>query len=89
VLPLARPVIATVAILSFLGGWNAYLWPLLVTQSESVRPIMPAIENFFGRTPEWGQVMAFATMVTLPVLAVFFLFQNWFIRSIASSAIKG
>jgi multiple sugar transport system permease protein len=89
VLPLARPVIATVAILSFLGGWNAYLWPLLVTQSEAVRPIMPAIENFFGRTPEWGQVMAFATMVTLPVLAVFFLFQNWFIRSIASSAIKG
>ena len=89
VIPAARPVIATVAILSFLGGWNAYLWPLLVTQSEQVRPLMPAIENFFGRTPEWGQVMAFATMVTLPVLLVFYFFQNWFIRSIATSGLKG
>lgn len=89
ILPISRPVIATVSILSFLGGWNAYLWPLLVTQSENVRPIMPAIENFFGRTPEFGQAFAFATMVTIPILVVFYLFQNWFIRSIAGSGIKG
>lgn len=89
ILPISRPVIATVSILSFLGGWNAYLWPLLVTQSERVRPIMPAIENFFGRTPEWGQAFAFATLVTLPILVVFYFFQNWFIRSIAGSGIKG
>jgi multiple sugar transport system permease protein len=89
IMPISRPVVATVTILTFLGSWNSYLWPLLVTQSEKVRPIMPAIENFFGRTPEWGQVMAFATLVTVPVLIVFFMFQNWFIRSIASSGIKG
>jgi multiple sugar transport system permease protein len=89
ILPISRPVLATVAILQFLAGWNAYLWPLMVTQSEKVRPLMPAIENFAGRTPEWGQIMAFAATVTLPVLVVFFLFQGWFIRSIASSGLKG
>lgn len=89
ILPISRPVIATVAILSFIAAWNSYLWPLMVTQSQSVRPIMPAIENFFGRTPEWGQSMAFASLVTLPMLVVFFLFQRWFIQSIANAGIKG
>lgn len=89
VLPMSRPVLATVAILTFLGSWNSYLWPLMVTQSESVRPLMPAIQNFQGRTPEWGQQMAFITMSTLPELVVFFIFQKWFIKSIASSAVKG
>ena len=89
ILPLSRPVFATVAILQFLGMWNAYLWPIIAVYGQDVRPIMPGIQQFFGRTTEWGQIMAYASLVTIPILVVFLLFQDWFIRSIASSGAKG
>lgn len=89
ILPLSRPVFATVAILQFLGMWNAYLWPIIAVYGQNVRPIMPGIQQFFGRTTEWGQIMAYASLITIPILVVFLLFQDWFIRSIASSGAKG
>lgn len=89
ILPLSRPVFATVAILQFLAMWNAYLWPIIAVYGQNVRPIMPGIQQFFGRTVEWGQIMAYASLITLPILVVFLLFQDWFIRSIASSGAKG
>lgn len=89
ILPLSRPVFATVAILQFLGMWNAYLWPIIAVYGQDVRPIMPGIQQFFGRTVEWGQIMAYASLITIPILVVFLLFQDWFIRSIASSGAKG
>jgi len=89
VLPLSKPVIATVAILQFLTMWNQYLWPIMVVQSANARPVMPGIQEFFNRTPAWGQIMAYATLVTLPVLTVFALFQRWFVQSVASSGVKG
>jgi multiple sugar transport system permease protein len=89
VLPLSKPVIATVAILQFLAMWNQYLWPIMVVQSGSVRPLMPGIQEFFNRSPAWGQIMAYASLVTLPVLAIFVAFQRWFVQSVASSGVKG
>lgn len=89
ILPLSRPVFATVAILQFLAMWNAYLWPIIAVYGQNVRPIMPGIQQFFGRTVEWGQIMAYASLITIPILVVFLLFQDWFIRSIASSGAKG
>ncbi len=89
ILPLSRPVFATVAILQFLGMWNAYLWPIIAVYGQDVRPIMPGIQQFFGRTVEWGQIMAYASLITIPILVVFLFFQDWFIRSIASSGAKG
>lgn len=89
IMPLSKPVIATVAILQFLAMWNQYLWPIMVVQSGSARPVMPGIQEFFNRTPAWGQIMAYASMVTLPVLTVFAVFQRWFVASVASSGVKG
>jgi multiple sugar transport system permease protein len=89
ILPLSRPVFATVAILQFLAMWNAYLWPIIAVYGQNVRPIMPGIQQFFGRTVEWGQIMAYASLITIPILVVFLLFQDWFIRSVASSGAKG
>ena len=89
ILPLSKPVIATVAILQFLGMWNQYLWPIMVVQSADVRPVMPGIQEFFNRNPAWGQIMAYAAMVTLPVLTVFAIFQRWFIQSVAGTGVKG
>lgn len=89
VMPLSGPAIATVAILTFLPAWNSYLWPLMVVQSEELRPVMVGIQYFFQLNVAWGQVMAYASMITIPVLALFVAFQRSFINSIASSGVKG
>jgi multiple sugar transport system permease protein len=90
VVPLSRPVFATVAILQFLTHWGDFLWPLMVTRGEEVRPLTIGMQAFFGQDPRlWGDLMAFASMITVPVLIVFLLFQKWFVQSVATSGIKG
>jgi len=89
IMPLAGPAVATAAILTFLPAWNQYLWPLMVTQSESVRPVMVGIDYFKQLNVSWGQIMAYATIITIPVLALFIAFQRAFVSSIASSGVKG
>jgi multiple sugar transport system permease protein len=90
VLPLSRPVFATVAILQFLTHWGDFLWPLMVTRGEGVRPLTIGMQSFFGQDPRlWGDLMAFAAMITVPVLIVFLMFQKWFVQSVATSGIKG
>lgn len=89
IMPLAGPAIATVAILTFLPAWNSYLWPLMVVQSEELRPAMVGIDYFKQLNVSWGQIMAYASIITVPVLAMFIAFQRAFINSIASSGVKG
>ncbi|HEY52442.1 MAG TPA: carbohydrate ABC transporter permease, partial [Caldilineae bacterium] len=90
VLPLSRPVFATVAILQFLIHWGDFLWPLMVTRGEAYRPLPVAMQQFFSYDPKlWGDIMAFASMITIPVLIVFLLFQKWFVQSVASTGVKG
>lgn len=89
ILPNSGPVIATVAIFTFLGSWNSFLWPTMVIQNEDVRPVMIGMEYFFQQNTQWGEVMAYATLITLPVLILFLAFQRAFIKSIASSGVKG
>lgn len=87
--PLSRPVFATVAILQSLAIWNSYLWPLMVTRSETVRPLPIAITSLYVLNLQWGHILAFASLITVPVLVVFVLFQGWFVRSIATAGLKG
>jgi len=89
IMPLSGPAIATVAILTFLPAWNSYLWPLMVVQTEELRPVMVGIQYFFQLNVSWGQMMAYASMITVPILALFLAFQRSFINSIASSGVKG
>ena len=89
IMPNSGPVIATAAIVLFLGAWNQYLWPAMVIQGEALRPVQPGIQQFFGRTNSWGQIMAYASIITLPVLAVFLVFQRRFVASVMGSGIKG
>ena len=89
VLPLSRPVFATVTILQFLTHWGDFLWPLMVTRGPEVRPLMIGMQQFFGLDPKvWGDIMAFSSMITIPVLIIFLLFQKWFVQSVASTGIK-
>ena len=90
IVPLSKPVFATVAILQFLFRWGDFLWPLMVTRGYEYRPLPVAIQQFFSQDPKvWGDIFAFASMVTIPSLIIFLLFQKWFLRSVASSGIKG
>lgn len=90
VAPLAKPAYATMAILGFLFSWGQFLWPVMVTRGVDVRPLPLGIGTFKTTPPvQWGDIMAYATLMTLPVLAVFLLFQRWFVQGIASSGVKG
>jgi multiple sugar transport system permease protein len=89
IVPNAGPVFATVTILTFLAAWNAFLWPIMVIQKEELRPVMVGMQYFFQQDMEWGEVMAYATMITIPVLVIFLMFQRSFVQSLASSGIKG
>ncbi len=90
IVPNAKPVFASVAILSFLTWWGSYLWPLLVTIGPEVRPLPVAIAAFYTLPPlQWGDILAFGAMMVAPVLLVFLVFQRWFVRGVAASAIKG
>ncbi len=89
IMPIAGPVLATVAILKFLPMWNAYLWPLMVVQSEELRPVMVGLQYFFQLDTAWGEIMAYLTVITVPVLLFYLSLQRAFIESIASTGIKG
>ena len=90
VVPLAKPAYATMAILGFLFSWGQFLWPVMVTRGIDVRPLTLGIGTFKTTPPvQWGDIMAYATMMTLPVMAIFLVFQRWFVQGIASSGVKG
>ncbi len=90
VVPLSRPVFITVAIWQFLTHIGDFLWPLMVTRGDTYRPLMVGMRFFFGQAPlHWGDIMAFASMITILMLIVFLLFQRWFLRSVASTGISG
>ncbi len=92
VLPLSRPAMATLAIFSFMGLWNSYLWPLFVARKASTMtlPVALAVLQSGPRAlTEWNVVMAGAVVAVLPILLVYLLAQRWFVQGIVTSGIKG
>ena len=96
IVPISGPIFASAAILRGLFMWNQYLWPIMVTQSEQYRPVMVGLGYFYqlstsnttGILP-WGEVMAYLSIITIPVIILFLALQRAFIESIASTGIKG
>jgi multiple sugar transport system permease protein len=89
-MPLAGPAIGTVSILTFLPMWNSYIWPVMTVQDERYRPIMVGLQYFyvnFGTA--WGQIMAYLTLLTVPVVILFLSMQRFFVKSIATTGVKG
>lgn len=90
IVPNAKPVYASVAILTFLSSWSSFLWPVMMVDQPDVRPLPVEIAVFEGQAPvDWGQVFAFGVMMVAPVLLVFLLFQRWFVRGVVASGVKG
>ena len=92
VAPLSRPVIITVAILTFMSNWNEVLWPLMVVRERSLMT-MPQIVTLFTiggeAESQLGPLLAAATLLSLPVIVAYSFFQKYFIESMASSGLKG
>ncbi|MXM62532.1 ABC transporter permease subunit [Streptomyces sp. HUCO-GS316] len=90
IVPMSKPVFASVAILTFLTQWGSFLWPVLMVSDPSVRPLPLEMSVFQGQQPpDWGQILAFGVLLVLPVLVVFAFFQRWFVQGVAGSAVKG
>ena len=90
ILPLARPALATVALFQFLHHWNDFLGPLLYLKDQNNYTLALGLQQFLNAyRSEWGLLMAASTVVTLPIIVLFFFTQRTFIQGIAMSGSKG
>jgi multiple sugar transport system permease protein len=90
VLPLCRPALATLGILTFLASWNNFLWPLVVatTEDKYTLPVALALYSVGQNRTDFGLLLAGAVVVVLPVLIVFLILQRHFLRGIATTGLK-
>jgi multiple sugar transport system permease protein len=90
IMPMSKPVYASVTILTFLSAWSSFLFPVMVIDQPAYRPLPLEIAVFKGEPPtDWGQIFAFGVLMVIPVMVIFLLFQRWFVQSVASSGLKG
>ncbi len=89
VLPLAGPSLATLAVITFIGYWNDYLWPLVTCQGGGCT-LSPGLRNFQGTySTQFGLLMAGAVLAAVPVLVLYVFAQRYIVQSVTSSGIKG
>ena len=89
-LPLVRPAVAALCIFTFLGNWNAYIWPLIVVRSDEMRTLPVGIAFFSSESGSaFHLIMAAAALATIPVIVVFLLFQKQIIKGIVLTGLKG
>ncbi|MEO5608762.1 MAG: carbohydrate ABC transporter permease [Ornithinibacter sp.] len=90
ILPLCGPALATLGILTFLGSWNNFLWPLVVAQTEKTYtlPVALALYSKGQNSTNYGLLLAGATVVVIPILLIFLVFQRKVIEGIATTGIK-
>ncbi|MFD7406509.1 carbohydrate ABC transporter permease [Streptomyces sp. NPDC059866] len=89
VLPMSRPILSALAVFFFLANWNAFVWPLVATNDQSLTVVQLGIASFqtqYGSN--WNYILAAATVAALPMLALFFAFQRQIVESIKTSGIK-
>ena len=96
VMPLARPAVTAVAIITFLSSWNSFFWPLIATRSDAARTLPVGIAQFMSLRPgqsqsaqAYGQSMAGAVIAALPPILFFFMLQRYFIQGISMTGLKG
>jgi multiple sugar transport system permease protein len=91
VLPLLKPALASLAIITFLGSWNNFLWPLIVVNKSNLftLPVGMTVFSQPMRAPYWTFIMAVSTVATVPVVIVFVALQKYFIQGVVISGMKG
>ena len=89
-LPLTAPGMITLGIFSFLAAWNSFLLPLIFMQRETLRPLVVGLMFFQSRyTRDFALIMAGATIISVPVIVVYIIFQRQFIQGLTAGAVKG
>jgi multiple sugar transport system permease protein len=93
-IPIARPAILTAIIVTFIGPWNEFLWPFLITKEQAMQPLAVALANYIttiaGRAANpFGAILAGATVLAIPAVVLFLAFQKYFLQSDIGSSIKG
>jgi len=93
-LPLVRPAVLTAMLLTFIGPWNEFLWPLLITKQQSMQPLTVALANYISTVSgvaanPYGAIMAGAVVLALPVVVLVIVFQRHFVSVNIGSAVKG
>ena len=90
VLPMSVPAVITVALISFQAGWDAFLWPLVVTNSETLRVAQVSVATLIGGdVVNWDQVFTASAVLALPSLVLFLVFQRFYVRGGALTGLKG
>ena len=87
-IPLARPALATITILSFQRVWNDFTEPLIILRDTSVKTVMLGIVSLMGMEPQWTLVMAAVVAVMVPMILIFFMFQRFFVEGITVTGMK-
>jgi multiple sugar transport system permease protein len=93
-LPLVRPAVLTAMLLTFIGPWNEYLWPFLITKQQNLLPLAVALGNYINAgsgvaANPYGAIMAGSFVLALPAVALFVIFQRYFVTVNIGSAVKG
>jgi multiple sugar transport system permease protein len=94
-LPLSAPAFLIAGLLTFIGPWNEFLWPLLVTRDINWMPLAESVALFgvggqaCGAASEWGTITAAATILAIPAVALFLVFQRYFVQGVATTGLKG
>lgn len=90
VLPMSKPIVASIFIASFISLWNAYLWPLLVTNVETMRTVQVGITMLqFSESVIYGPIMAGVTVILIPSVFVFLIFQKQLVQGVTLGGLKG
>ena len=89
-MPLVKAALSALAIFTFIGNWNAFLWPLIISNNKSMYTLPVGLALFNGEfTTEWNMIMTGATVATVPTLALYLIFQKQIIQGIALTGVKG
>lgn len=89
IFPLSKPVFITVALFSIIGSWNAFLWPLIMTNSDAMRTIPVALKSFTSEyAMRYNLLMAAATFTTIPIIILYLFAQKYFVEGIATTGMK-
>lgn len=93
-IPLARPAIITALIVTFIGPWNEFLWPFLITKQHDLQPLAVALANYISTVSSraanpFGSILAGAVVLAIPAVLIFVIFQRQFVQSNLGSGVKG
>ena len=90
-LPVSRPALGALGLLTFIGAWNSYLWPLIVTNRAEMRPVQVGLRYFMDADlgNRWPQLMAASALVVVPVVVVFLVVQRQFVQGLTAFGLKG